>query len=82
MTLLALFGRYIAGFLCLVRPHVWSSVGDEDEEGWFWDNGWGADCLTRSCCRCDFTESRSGTEEERSRAMERHARRQRTRGTP
>jgi hypothetical protein len=50
------------GLLCLVRPHVWSGFGDEDADGWFWDIGGGANCLTRSCQRCGLVESRDQSE--------------------
>lgn len=43
---------------CVLRGHRWSSFGDEDEDGWFHDTGGHADCMTRSCVRCNHIECR------------------------
>jgi hypothetical protein len=64
-------GRRVAALWCHVAGHTWSSMGDEDHEGWFYDGGWGAEGMTRSCSRCDLTEHRDFSVEERGEALTR-----------
>lgn len=66
--------------ICRLYGHDWSCFGDEDEDGWFWDTGGGADSMTRSCIHCDHIECRTPLCGERQASKDRWIAHQRQRG--